>query len=164
MRVATLAATAVCSLLLAGVAHADEFVFLVSLDGSQEVPPSGSSGTGTATLTVDDVTGEVTISGTFTGLGSNVNGAHLHGLAPPGEEAGILIGLSFSGTTSGTFGGSGTLNSTNLQGLFDELTYLNVHSVNLPGGEIRGQVLVPEPATAGVLGGALALALLRRRR
>jgi len=47
-------------------------------------------------------------------------------------------------------------------GLMNNLTYLNIHSTVNPGGEIRGQVIVPAPA------GLLALTVLpfaaRRRR
>jgi hypothetical protein len=51
-------------------------------------------------------------------------------------------------------------------GLNDGQTYVNVHSMSFPGGEIRGQLeAVPEPATAFLAGGVLAaLALLRRKR
>ena len=47
-------------------------------------------------------------------------------------------------------------------------TYFNIHTVRFPMGEIRGQLLVPEPAGLTLLalgfGGVFAFARLGRRR
>lgn len=146
-------------------AKAATIVYSVSLDASQEPNGVVSTATGVGTVTLDDVTGAVTISGSYVGLSSTINGSHLHGLAPAGTNAGVIIGLSNSGGTSGTFSGNGILNPTQVTGMKDGLTYLNLHSINFGGGEIRGQVLtvVPEPGTA-LLGGLGILALGLRRR
>lgn len=57
-----------------------------------------------------------------------------------------------------------------IAGLLSGQTYLNIHTTQFPGGEIRGQLLqaVPEPATVlllatGVMGIAGALRKRRRR-
>jgi hypothetical protein len=55
-----------------------------------------------------------------------------------------------------------------IAGIQNGTTYLNIHTVNFPGGEIRGQLeAVPEPTTLLLLGttmAGLALARWKRRR
>ncbi len=150
------------SVLLAASASAQIKVYDIALSGLEEVPPNASPATGTAHVEVNVATGFVDVTGTFDGLLGSVTGAHLHGLADYGQNAGILIGFTTTGSTSGTFFGSGTLSPTNLQGLLDGLTYINVHSSVFPGGEIRGQV-VPAPASLALLGLGSLVAARRRR-
>ena len=52
-----------------------------------------------------------------------------------------------------------------LTNILDGLAYINFHTVQFRGGEIRGQILAPEPATLVLLGiGAAGLMGRRRRR
>jgi hypothetical protein len=147
--------------------------FKANMDGAQEVPAVATTATGTCNATLDDVTGAVTFSGTFTGLSSNANNAHIHGLAPVGMGAGVIVpASSFTAGTSGIFGGSGTLSPANIAGMIAGQTYCNVHSINFGAGEIRGQLTaspVPSMGTWGASAFALGLAatgawLLMRRR
>ncbi len=117
--------------------------FEISLTADEEVPAptlNGSTPSGSAVVEIDPDTGDVHISGTYEGMTSNVNNAHLHGLAPAGQPAGVVFGLTHTGGTSGTFKGSGTLSPAELQGFVSGLTYINVHTVNNGPGEIRGQI------------------------
>jgi uncharacterized protein (TIGR03382 family) len=151
---------------LATAASADIIIVNVDIEPGQEVSApalGGATPSGSATVTINTDTSFVEIMGTYSGMTSNVTGSHLHGLAGFGVNAGILISLSNSGGTSGSFSGSGTLSMANFDGLMAGNTYINVHTTTNPGGEIRGQVIIPAPgafAAAGLAG----LATLRRRR
>jgi hypothetical protein len=167
---ATLAAAAAFVSLFGGVAAADIHTYTVNLTGSEEVPPVSPAGVGACTVTLDDVTGLVTVVGSFTGCTSTATAAHLHGPAAAGANAGILIGLTETGGTAGNITGSGTLSPANVANMLAGLTYLNLHTLNNGGGEMRGQVVtlitgVPSLsrgwlavlALLGVAGGAFVL-------
>ena len=124
----------------------------------------GATPTGSATVDVDTTSGAFSITGSYTGMTSNVNAVHLHGLAPVGVDSAVIFSLSFSGGMTGTFLGSSTLSAANLSGLLDGLTYIIVRTSNNPVGEIRGQVIVPEPSTLGLLGAGLIGLFMRRKR
>jgi hypothetical protein len=112
------------------------------LTGAQEVPPNGSTATGVGTTSLSDDETMLFVDLNFTGLGSNATAAHIHGPAPAGTNAGVLFGLT--GLPSATSGSIPTqsfaLTPTQLQQYKDGLFYFNIHSVNFPGGEIRGQI------------------------
>lgn len=148
--------------------QADLFQFNVSLDGSQEVPANGSLGTGTATVLFDNVSGLMTVNGSFSGLTAPVSVAHVHGFAPAGVNAGVQFALTPSGGTSGTLSGAGFIGPGDFANVLAGLTYINVHTSAFPGGEIRGQIAnpiaVPEPTFAGILGLGAACVWLRRKK
>lgn len=155
----------VCLLLPASLSAAT-LIFNVTLDSSTN--GTGSPGTGTAVVTLDDVTGAFNISGSFSGLNGTSNNAHVHGLTASAGTgtAGVLTGLTFdAGVTAGNFSGSATLNPTEIAGVVAGRSYINIHSTTNGGGEIRGFLLnpVPEPSVA-LLGGLGLIGLLRRRR
>lgn len=148
-----------------GVVHAAAAQSVnVTLTGDAERPtPVTTPGSGTAVVTFDVNTREVSIEGSYTDLTSDATAAHLHGLADAESATGVLFPLTIDGGTSGNFSGSSTLTESDFDGFLEDLTYINVHTGQFPGGEIRGQVIIPEPAT-GVVAAALGGLLLRRRR
>ncbi len=121
-------------------------VFAVSMDGSQEVPPVVTGGTATVSVTLDDVSGAVTVFGNFSGLSSSARAAHIHGPAAPGMNAGILIPLSENGGTSGQVSGGGVLTPSEITDMLNGLHYINIHTFNHIAGEIRGQIVAAAPA------------------
>jgi hypothetical protein len=126
--------------ILATTASAQTVTYTVPLQGSQEVPPVITLATGTATVVVNYQTGAIDVSGSYSNLSSAQTDAHLHGPAPRGQTASPIVTLTGTGGNSGTFTGSAILTATQMQEVFSNLTYLNVHSTLWPNGEIRGQL------------------------
>ena len=113
--------------------------FTATLQSSQEVPPVASPATGSATVLLDRATRLVFVTTRFSGLTSNIMAAHLHhGTA--GTNGPVVVPLNFSGTTSGTVTGTGTVRATFADSMINGLTYVNIHTVTNPNGEIRAQL------------------------
>ncbi len=122
--------------------------FNFRMDGRQEFPANKSLGTGDCAVALDEATGNVTVGCTYEGLTSNAINAHIHGLAQPGANAGVIVPLSQTGGTSGTITGGGTLTPARVQGMLDGLTYVNLHTEMFGPGEIRGQIVGGEAFSA----------------
>ena len=108
----------------------------VTINGAQEVPPNGSAATGTGFININTATNQLFYNITFSGLGSAETMAHIHGFAPPGVNAGIIHTLPLGSPKNGVFNYSQADEANILSGL----SYVNIHSVNFPNGEIRGQI------------------------
>lgn len=131
---------AILAALLSGSLAAQSLTYVVELTGTQEVPPVTTSATGSATVTLDRMTGAVSVSGSYQNLAAAATAAHIHGASRRGLNSGVIVGLMVTGGTTGTFSGSGTLTAAQIQDMLDGVTYLNVHTGSFPGGEIRGQI------------------------
>jgi CHRD domain len=121
----------------------------------------------------------------------NLTLAHIHGSATvtPTTNAGVVFGFigtpfnetapndvvvtpftdAVGGTVTGKWDapeGNNTTLAAQLPNLFAGRTYLNFHTSQYPGGEIRGAIRVPEPAMPAMiaLAGLLTVAMRRRRR
>lgn len=180
-------------LLLVTVAKADQVVFTTTLTGPKEVPPTASPGIGSALLTLDTVTNQLTINLAFAGLLSPTTAAHIHCCAgPTGTAIPATVVPTFPGfplgVTTGTFlqtfdltlastynpafitANGGTVAGAQaafIAGLLNGQAYFNIHTSQFPGGEIRGQVeAVPEPATLLLLTTGIigAAGAVRKRR
>lgn len=132
-----------CAVGLAGCGGKDEAD--TDLSGENEVPSNDSTATGTANAKLDDMT--LTVSGSFTGLTSDlvdVSGspAHVHN-APPGENGPIVFNLTVtpdSDGMGGTFSGTKVLTDAEKDAWEDGRFYVNIHTTQFSGGEIRGQL------------------------
>ena len=115
--------------------------FKADLKGSSEVPPNTTAGTGSATVTLDSATNKITWNVTFSGLTGPATAVHIHGPAPAGKNAGVMIWLSEKGKPAASpVSGSGSLTAAQASDLMNGQCYVNVHTAANPGGEIRGQL------------------------
>jgi len=189
-RYASLLLLALSMVMLAPIAKAVPVTFFTTLSGANEVPPTGSPGIGSAVVTIDVAANFMEVLVTFSGLGSPTIAAHIHCCGPIGTNQMVATTVPFFplfpiGVTSGTYdhifnmadAGSynpafitahgGTVASAEaafFAGMLAGQTYLNIHTVQFGGGEIRGQLRIPEPATlALVAGGLLLIGFMRRR-
>lgn len=111
--------------------------FEVVLSGAEEVPANDSTAVGSANVTV--VGNRLAIDGAWDGFDIVAPGAHVHGPALPGVNAGILFELAYDNAAR-TFEGTFTMNADQMAYFLAGELYINLHSAAYPGGEIRGQI------------------------
>lgn len=129
---------------------------------------SGSLGTGSGTMTLDTATNLLTWNITWAGLSGPATVAHFHGAANPNQNAGVQIAI---GTVSPEINNA-VLTDQQESDILAGLWYINIHTAQFAGGEIRGQVLVGSrgqsvetPTSLSILlFGLLGLPLAMRRR
>ena len=192
MRPAALTLLAALTLVAAPSSNAAPIFFQADLSGANEIPGNASPGTGTAKIELDDVLKTLRLDVIFAGLLAPTTASHIHCCTPPTGNAMVatqvpsFIGFPL-GVTSGTYSqvfdmslasfynpAFITAHGGTVNGAFDFLvtgmlggqSYLNIHSTQFPGGEIRGTLnTLPEPGVLSLLGLALAgLAYMRRRK
>jgi hypothetical protein len=161
--------------LLVTQASAAIFVYDATL-GNFESPPTGSPGTGFAEVTIDTAANTLRAMATFNGLTSATTASHIHCCTTLPDTGTAIVATttpSFPnfplGVTSGSYdqtfdvrlastynsafilangGTADTAFQALLAGLNADDAYLNIHTANFPGGEIRGFLhAVPEPST-----------------
>lgn len=166
-------------------ASAHTNIYTTALSGSAEFPTNASPGTGFSRLTVDLDLLTYRVEVSYSGLLGNPAAAHVHGPIPdlPADPLAAVATIlpsfpSFPTTKAGSYdqtfslgnasgynaafiaanGGtvSGAMNAF-LNGLAAGKNYLNIHTSEFQGGEIRGfYQLVPEPSALVLVGLAVA--------
>lgn len=175
-------------------ATAQAQVYTAFLDGPSEDTPNASPGTGFARVTLDLAIHAMRVEANFSDLVGTSTNAHVHAPTAVAFTGAANIATqtpTFTGFPSGVMSGSynhlfdtldaATWNPSYItanggtaagaeaafaQALADGKAYFNIHSSAFPGGEIRGFLVVPEPATVSliVIGGLGLLFAARRAR
>ena len=130
------------------------------LSGANENPATTSTGTGTWTGILNPNTNIMSYTLQFSGLTTNSTASHIHAQAITTANANVVLDFaSFAGATtplvtgqtSGSAAGSvnmsgGTVTGFSISGdslrkaMDAGMAYVNVHSTQFKGGEIRGQI------------------------
>jgi len=184
---------AVAALLFcASTAQATTFKWDLALSGANEIPAVATPATGIAHIVLDDVAKTLVLDISFSGLLGTSTAAHIHccqtspgvgnvGVAtlipafvgfPLGVTAGSVTGSFLDLTLASSYnpafvtaqGSLAAAQAAFIAGLESGRTYLNIHSSTFPGGEIRAQLALPEPATLSLLGLGLSGLIAGRRR
>jgi CHRD domain len=133
--------------------------FVARLDGFQQVPAIITNGTGAFTATLSSDGKSINYTLTYSDLSSTPHVAHIH-VGQAGANGAVIVFLCGGGgkpdcPASGTV--KGTLTASDVQAIADQgvvagsfsdllvaigsgVAYVNVHTTNHPGGEIRGQI------------------------
>jgi hypothetical protein len=128
--------------------RAQTWTFTAVLTSGQEPPPNtnDSKAFGVALVAFNAATGEICFSISYEefNLTSEETNAHFHAPAPPGVNAPVIIQLPTPGSPKNGCV-SADLTEDQRRDLLRGLWYINIHTANNPGGEIRGQV-IPQAA------------------
>ena len=145
-RVWLMALAAVALLTMAPVARADEIVKLkAELAGNNEVPPSGSPGSGHADVTYDKTTHALSWTITYSGLDSQVIMVHFHGPAVPTDHTAPIQIWIASGMTVAV---QSPLRNWTIIAPYQEADllggrwFIRIHTTAHPQGALRGQLTV----------------------
>jgi len=123
-----------------------------TLAGANEVPPTTSTATGTASFGINPITLE--LNGGLTSSGLTGNGAHIHEAAA-GVSGPIIVPLTDAGGGAWVVPAGTRFTAGQFASWKAGLLYVNVHTVANPSGEIRGQLTtsVGGGGTGGGTGG-----------
>src|SRR5512141_2997750 len=141
-------------------------VYIGDLSSANESPPNGSTATGSAIVTYSPSVASLRVQVSFSGLSSGTTASHIHCCIAPGTNAAVATTTpTFAGfplaVTSGTYDATLDMSQSSsynpsfitahvniivalndlLVGLERHSAYLNVHTSNFPGGEIRANLV-----------------------
>lgn len=107
----------------------------VKLTGAEEVPPISVPGSGNGSFTIG---ADGTVSGGVTTSGVQGTMAHIH-LGAKGQNGPVIVPLTKNGDTYSAPAGA-KLNDAQMQAFRSGNLYVNVHTAQNKGGEVRGQL------------------------
>lgn len=126
------------SVLLTGTVHAAPAA--IPLNNGQETTDARFGGSGSFSYTIDGT--EFCYDLSWRNLTAGPLAAHVHGVADRRADAGVVIPLAVSPTTSGSTSGCVTISAELAAAIEADpgSYYVNVHTPMFQGGEIRGQL------------------------
>lgn len=127
-----LAAVLACSSLLPIAAFAQD----LKLTGSQEVPPNASAAVGTGSIRID---ADGNVSGSVSAPTLQGKVAHIH-VGAPGINGPVIIPLTGGDPGTWTVPEGARLTPEQLTAYKAGNLYVNIHTAEHPGGEIRTQL------------------------
>jgi hypothetical protein len=108
----------------------------VKLTGDQEVPAVSSAATGVGTIVIKN---DKSVSGTIKTTGIEGTVAHVH-LAEPGKNGPPIINLTKTADNTWSVPEGAKLTDEQYKSFKEGNLYVNVHSAEHKGGEIRAQI------------------------
>jgi hypothetical protein len=126
----------VAMLVVAGCAGMSGGMSGTTLSGSQEVPPVTTQASGTSTITV---AADKSVSGTVTTTGITATAAHIH-MAAMGQNGPVVVPLAKTGDNVWSPAPAAKLTDAQYDAYKAGNLYVNVHSADNKGGEIRAQL------------------------
>ncbi|MBI5768569.1 MAG: CHRD domain-containing protein [Verrucomicrobia bacterium] len=138
---------------LAGFGHAQIVQFNATINSAQETPASTSGATGSAVMLYNVATNTFDLVVTINDLANTITASHIHEAAP--GVAGPVVTNLGSETVYQRTGNTVTASFRGLTHGGDKVrllqngAYVNFHSSQFPGGEVRGQLIaVPKKLVA----------------
>jgi hypothetical protein len=153
------ALTVVVTLLTAGAAMAQNRTFVANLTGGEETPAKLNTGAfGTAEVGVDESNREVNVTLRVFNLPTGSTAGHIHAGAkdtpgpvildfnfPAGRTGDLAMNIRLSQAAFRARPEIGIVSLDDaIQAILGGNTYVNIHTTQYPGGEIRGQLLLKE--------------------
>lgn len=108
-----------------------------ALSGDNEVPPVKTMASGSGTVTIDPDMG---VSGSIATNGLTGTMAHIH-LGAAGKNGPVVVPLTKNGDNGWTVPPGAKLTDAQYQAYKAGELYVNVHTAENKGGEIRGQLM-----------------------
>jgi hypothetical protein len=130
----TIAAAVISVAAYSGMAFGDQVK--VTLGGDQEVPAVKTSASGGGTITIN---ADMSVSGSVTTTGLAGTAAHIHNAAT-GKNGPVIVPLTKSGDNAWSVPAGAKLTGDQYKAYKAGDLYVNVHSAENKGGEIRGQL------------------------
>ena len=126
----------IAALALAGCASMGDSGVQVSMSGAQEVPPVNTAASGSGTVKVGE---DRSVSGNFRTQGIAPMAAHIH-VGAAGQNGPVIIPLNKTADNEWSVPAGAKLTEEQYQRYQAGGLYVNFHTPQNKGGEIRGQI------------------------